>query len=204
MLPGLAIAALALLGTLFLSQRRAPDVAERVEPPRPAPAAVAQPTPVTQAPTPPPAPEPSPTPAASPREAAPATPGFLAQLGQYLEGGAAKPRRFVFENLTFAAGSAELTESSREMVDGVASLLKGHPSARIVVEGFTDNSGSAAANTELSQRRAEAVKEALVQGGVDADRIEAQGHGPERPIASNTIADGRARNRRTELVVSAR
>ena len=56
----------------------------------------------------------------------------------------------------------------------------------------------------IQPNKLEAVKEALVQGGVDADRIEAQGHGPERPIASNTIADGRARNRRTELVVSAR
>jgi outer membrane protein OmpA-like peptidoglycan-associated protein len=200
--PALALGGLALLGALFMIPRRAPDVA--VRPPAPPPVqapAPAQPPPVAQTPA------PAPEPAALPRQAAvstPATPGFLDQLKSYLEEGGTESRRFVFDNLNFDTASARLTAASRETVEGVGTLLKAHPSAQVTIEGFTDNTGSAAANRQLSQRRAEAVKQMLVQGGVEAGRIQAEGHGPDRPVASNDTAEGRTRNRRTELVVVAK
>lgn len=111
------------------------------------------------------------------------------------------PKRFRFENLTFESGSATVTPESKDELNRIASALKDHPSAKIRVEGFTDNTGSAAVNKSLSSRRALTIKEQLVSLGVEADRIAAAGFGEEHPIASNSTEDGRKQNRRTELVV---
>jgi outer membrane protein OmpA-like peptidoglycan-associated protein len=199
-LPALALAGLALLATVLLTQRRGPEVAERAPAPPPAQtvAPAAQP-PAAQAT----APTPAPAPAALPRQAASATTGVLDELSSYLEeGGGAEGRRFVLDDVTFDTGSARLTDASRATVDELATLLKEHPSARIRIEGFTDSSGSAAANRQLSQQRAETVKQTLVEGGIETGRIQAQGHGPDRPVASNDTVEGRARNRRTEVVIN--
>jgi outer membrane protein OmpA-like peptidoglycan-associated protein len=198
--PAIALGGLALLGTLFLIPRRAPDVAVRA----PAPPAVQAPAPAA---TPPPpvaqAPAPEAPPAALPRQAAVSTPpGLLDQVSSYLKAGGGESKRFVFDNLNFDTGSTRLTAASRETVDELGALLKAHPSAQIKVEGFTDNVGSAAANRQLARRRAETVKQMLVQSGVEPGRIQTEGLGPDRPVASNDTPEGRARNRRTELVVS--
>jgi outer membrane protein OmpA-like peptidoglycan-associated protein len=71
-----------------------------------------------------------------------------------------------------------------------------------MVEGHTDDTGSVTANTELSLRRAIAVRDYLIAQGVAASRIDVAGLGPSRPAADNATADGRARNRRVEIVVS--
>jgi OOP family OmpA-OmpF porin len=84
----------------------------------------------------------------------------------------------------------------------VADLLRQNPSATIVVEGHTDSTGVPADNLLLSRQRAAAVKNALVARGVSPDRITTKGYGQDRPIASNDTEQGRARNRRTEIVLT--
>jgi outer membrane protein OmpA-like peptidoglycan-associated protein len=72
----------------------------------------------------------------------------------------------------------------------------------MVVEGYTDSQGSVASNQDLSQRRAQSVRDYLVSRGIAGDRITGQGFGPGRPIADNASAEGRANNRRVEIVVT--
>jgi outer membrane protein OmpA-like peptidoglycan-associated protein len=82
-------------------------------------------------------------------------------------------------------------------------LLAGDPAASFVVEGHTDSQGKAAANQLLSVNRANSVRDYLVQHGIAADRITSEGHGPDHSIADNKSAEGRADNRRVEIVVKA-
>jgi outer membrane protein OmpA-like peptidoglycan-associated protein len=80
-------------------------------------------------------------------------------------------------------------------------LTKGNPDANITIEGHTDSQGQRDYNMQLSQKRADAVKDQLVARGVAADRIKTVGIGPDRPIADNKTAEGRANNRRVEIIV---
>jgi K(+)-stimulated pyrophosphate-energized sodium pump len=86
-------------------------------------------------------------------------------------------------------------------VDALISILKAYPAVQVRLEGYTDNTGNAEANQKLSQDRAEAVKTMLVNGGIDAGRLTTAGYGQDKPVASNDTDEGRAKNRRTELVV---
>jgi outer membrane protein OmpA-like peptidoglycan-associated protein len=79
--------------------------------------------------------------------------------------------------------------------------LQTEPDKKIRVEGHTDSSGDAEANLELSEKRAQAVREALVGLGVAADRVTALGMGEDFPIASNEDEDGRAQNRRVDVIL---
>jgi outer membrane protein OmpA-like peptidoglycan-associated protein len=102
---------------------------------------------------------------------------------------------FGFDSDVLGAGApAEL--------DRVSELLAGRPSARLAIEGHTDDVGDDAYNLALSERRAAAVKAYLVHKGVAADRIEARGFGETRPVVPNTDDASRRRNRRVELIVS--
>lgn len=132
--------------------------------------------------------------------------GSVHQLSTFLADGAATdlPKRFVFDDLHFESGSTRLTPEGQRTVSSLLAVLNAYPSVRVVLEGHTDATGDAAANKTLSQQRAEAVKRILSDGGVAADRIEAQGYGQERPVADNDSDGGRARNRRLELVVTQR
>ena len=116
----------------------------------------------------------------------------------------AVPRRFVFDNLNFETGSTQLTPESVPTVESLIAIMKAYPATVIALEGYTDNTGDAAANTKLSLDRANAVKAIMVKGGVADGRISTNGYGPEKPIASNDTEEGRAKNRRTELVVQKR
>ena len=79
-------------------------------------------------------------------------------------------------------------------------LLREDPALRLSIDGHTDASGDAAHNLRLSEARARSVVAALTGQGIDAARLEAKGHGQSRPVADNATDDGRAKNRRVELV----
>ena len=87
-------------------------------------------------------------------------------------------------------------------VQKLADILKQYPQHNVLIEGFTDSTGSNSHNQELSDRRANAVRTALLDTGIGADRIASRGYGPTFPVASNATAAGRQLNRRVEIIVS--
>ena len=102
----------------------------------------------------------------------------------------------------FASGKSQLLPIAQQKLDQVARALQAQGYKKIVVEGHTDSRGARDMNMALSLRRAEAVRSYLVSRGMDASKIGAVGLGPDRPIADNKSAEGRANNRRVELVVT--
>jgi OOP family OmpA-OmpF porin len=201
------LVALALLAIPLMRGLRRPRAPALPEPPR-----LTQPVPQPSA-TPPmettPAPEEKAAPAPeenAPAAAAPAVePGSLADMKAYLAGsGETTPHAFAPTPLNFQFASAKPTAESQKTIDGIAETLDEHPSATIRVESHTDNVGRAEANLDLSQARAEAIKSELIDRGIDGARIETAGMGQELPTASNDTAEGRAQNRRAEIVVTAR
>jgi OOP family OmpA-OmpF porin len=111
------------------------------------------------------------------------------------------PKRFVFEDLHFQPGSTEMTPASHATVSSLASILRAHPSVSVALEGYTDNTGDPTANKKLSLDRALAVKQLMIKAGIAASRIIPAGYGHQNPIAPNDTEQGRAQNRRLELVV---
>ncbi len=103
--------------------------------------------------------------------------------------------------LSFEPGGAALTEESRPALDALAEVLAGNPDLNVVIVGHSDNQGGLDANLALSKHRAEAVRDALVERGVDAARLEAHGVAYLAPITTNATEEGRAVNRRVELVL---
>lgn len=100
----------------------------------------------------------------------------------------------------FATNSATINPSSYPELDRTVTFLREtSPSATGVIEGHTDSQGADAYNLQLSQRRADAVRKYLVDAGVPASRLTAQGLGETQPVADNTTAEGRAQNRRVVL-----
>ena len=102
----------------------------------------------------------------------------------------------------FATGTADLNGTAREALARFSGIVASYPGLRFNVEGHTDNVGSATANNELSLRRAIAVRDYLIGQGVAASTIDVAGLGSSRPAADNSTPEGRARNRRVEIVVS--
>ncbi len=101
----------------------------------------------------------------------------------------------------FDTSKATIKPVSFSLLDEVATALKSHDVKRTEIEGHTDSSGDAAYNKQLSQQRADAVRQYLITKGIDASRLEAKGFGPEQPIAPNTTAKGREKNRRVEFKI---
>jgi len=102
----------------------------------------------------------------------------------------------------FATGRSELLPTARQRLMNVAEALKTQdPKKKLVVEGHTDAVGSDEANQKLSQQRAESVRKYLISQGISADRIVAIGKGEKEPIADDTTPEGRANNRRVEIIV---
>ena len=101
--------------------------------------------------------------------------------------------------LLFTTDSAVLKPEAVEMVAKLGDILAKYSEDRIRIAGFTDSTGSVAHNEELSLRRAKAVRDLLQERGVKAEQMMVQGMGPQRPVASNGAAAGRAQNRRVEL-----
>jgi outer membrane protein OmpA-like peptidoglycan-associated protein len=102
--------------------------------------------------------------------------------------------------INFDTGKATIRAESRSNVEQVAALLKQNAGLRLSIEGHTDNVGTPAANKLLSEQRAKAVLDAVVATGVPTGRLAAVGWGQERPVADNRSEEGRAKNRRVELV----
>ena len=101
----------------------------------------------------------------------------------------------------FESGGATLSRLAEQRLETVARALAAYPDRPIVVEGYTDSQGNEDKNQQLSQRRAEAVREYLQQHGIDAQRLRAVGKGEADPVASNDTVEGRANNRRVEIIV---
>jgi outer membrane protein OmpA-like peptidoglycan-associated protein len=109
-------------------------------------------------------------------------------------------KSLILKGVTFATGKSELTEESKASLKEVAASLAARPDVRVEVQGHTDNTGSRKVNARLSTARAQAVEQFLEANGVSPAQVTAKGYGSEQPIASNKTKDGRAQNRRVELV----
>jgi len=104
--------------------------------------------------------------------------------------------------VNFASDSAEVPESMAPFLKSAAADLKQLKAGHVLeIAGYTDNTGDAALNLALSQRRAEAVRAALIKYGADPDTLVAKGYGEADPIASNDTPQGRAQNRRVDVVI---
>ncbi len=102
----------------------------------------------------------------------------------------------------FASGKSALLPAAQKALDNVAEALKANPGRNIIVEGYTDSQGARAMNDQLSQDRANSVRTYLVSRGIASEIITARGYGPDRPVADNASPEGRANNRRVEIVLS--
>jgi outer membrane protein OmpA-like peptidoglycan-associated protein len=112
-----------------------------------------------------------------------------------------KPEPVILRNVFFALGKAVLETSSFPELQRLVQLLQTYPNLRIQINGHTDDIGADADNQKLSEQRAKAVYEYLIQNGITAQRLAFKGFGESKPIAPNTTAEGRQLNRRTEFVV---
>lgn len=104
-------------------------------------------------------------------------------------------------NIYFELGKVNLNTSFSSDLDKLIQFLKDNPETRLEIQGYTDNIGSLALNTKLSQARANSVVDYLTKNGIDGSRLSAKGFGPSLPVASNTTAEGRAKNRRVVMKV---
>lgn len=102
--------------------------------------------------------------------------------------------------LNFDTDKTALRPEAQPVIAQIVKLMQSDPSLKLTIEGHTDNQGTSAHNRTLSEGRAAAVVAALRMAGIAADRIQAKGYGQDRPIAGNDSEDGRAQNRRVELV----
>jgi outer membrane protein OmpA-like peptidoglycan-associated protein len=134
----------------------------------------------------------------------------LARQEAELSGGGSLPpsRRdargevFTLSGDSFGSGKSTLTSAGKANVGALGAYIAAAPTGRIRIEAHTDGQGEADANKQLSQRRANAVRDALASAGVPKSRMEATGMGESSPIADDGTAAGRARNRRVEIIVS--
>lgn len=105
-------------------------------------------------------------------------------------------------DVLFEFGKSDLTSQAGPRLDKLAQFLTQFPNRKLLIEGYTDSVGTDAVNQTLSQRRAESVQRALVSRGVTPDRITTQGYGKQFPVADNGSPEGRAMNRRVEIVIA--
>lgn len=104
-------------------------------------------------------------------------------------------------DVLFDTGRAELKSGAGRKLDQLAQFLVEHPDRRVQIDGFTDSVGTDSYNEELSQRRANTVREALISRNVEASRISTEGYGKSYPVANNNDSGGRQLNRRVEVVI---
>ena len=109
----------------------------------------------------------------------------------------------ILRGVEFETSSATLRPSSLPVLSAVAEDLKIHPLVQVELQGHTDSRGADALNLDLSQRRADSVRDYLISQGVNGTRLVAKGYGETQPIADNATAEGRASNRRVVMKVIA-
>ncbi|MDD5673005.1 MAG: OmpA family protein [Chitinivibrionales bacterium] len=109
-------------------------------------------------------------------------------------------QKLILNGVNFKTASAELLEESFYVLDNVFNSLEAYPNVKVEIAGHTDNEGSPETNMVLSLERAKTVMKYMVMRGINQSRLVARGYGKERPIASNSSAAGRAKNRRVEIV----
>jgi OmpA-OmpF porin, OOP family len=125
----------------------------------------------------------------------------IAAGGKQLYDALAEKGRVATQGIFFATGSAQLAGESTPTLEEIGKMLKEHSDLSLTIEGHTDNTGNAATNQTLSEKRAAAVKEYLVTTyQIDPSRLHSQGFGASKPAASNDTPEGRQQNRRVELV----
>lgn len=105
----------------------------------------------------------------------------------------------ILEGVNFDTGSANLTAEARGILDKVVTALQDYPEVELEIQGHTDDRGSKEFNITLSENRAQSVRTYLISKGITAERLKAKGYGPDKPIADNNTAEGRAMNRRIEF-----
>ncbi|WP_043970847.1 MULTISPECIES: OmpA family protein [Acinetobacter] len=103
-------------------------------------------------------------------------------------------------HINFETDKATLLANSDEQITQILNLLKSDDALKLEINGYTDNSGESAHNLKLSQARAQTVVKALTDAGIDPSRLKAQGFGDSKPVSSNDTEEGKAKNRRVELV----
>ena len=110
-------------------------------------------------------------------------------------------QKIILPSLTFKVNEWDLVKINNSILDSLSIFLNNNPNLKITIDGFTDNIGTEESNMILSEKRAESVKEYLVNMGVIENRISFKGHGSQTPIKTNETEDGRAKNRRVEIVI---
>ena len=125
-------------------------------------------------------------------------------LQAFLASPEAAPRTFTFDRLNFATDSAALPADGQDTVGALAQILSAYPNAKVQLNGYADATGSDPHNVQLGARRADAVAATLKAQGVAAGRISTATGGSSHPVGTNADSQGRAENRRTELVVLAK
>ncbi len=139
---------------------------------------------------------------AATRDAQAQTQALAAQLAELQAKQTERGMVVTLGDVLFNTDQAVLTSGGQATVQKLANILRDNPDRTVLVEGFTDSTGSTAHNLELSQRRAEAVRSALTQAGIDRSRVETRGYGEAYPVAGNATAGERQLNRRVEIVLS--
>jgi OmpA-OmpF porin, OOP family len=131
-----------------------------------------------------------------------ATGSFLDKLHDEIKSPTLDPTKaLVFDNVNFATGKADLTESSKSQLSDLAKIMKAYPKVEIKIDGHTDNVGQEEKNKKLSEDRAAAVKKYLTDNGIDSKRVTTEGFGMAKPVADNSTVEGKAKNRRIEAFV---
>jgi len=102
--------------------------------------------------------------------------------------------------INFDTGKSIIRDESKPIIEQIVQMMKSNPDLKIGVEGHTDNVGTPASNKTLSENRAKAVVSAITGQGISADRLSTAGYGQDQPVADNSTEEGRAKNRRVELV----
>jgi outer membrane protein OmpA-like peptidoglycan-associated protein len=128
---------------------------------------------------------------------------LLDQLNRVLET-RDTPRGLVvtMADVLFATGKYDLAQSAREKLARLSGIVLAHPGLKLEIEGHTDSTGSDALNQTLSEQRANTVRSYLMEQGLAGDAVTAKGFGQTMPVADNSTADGRQKNRRVEIIVS--
>jgi outer membrane protein OmpA-like peptidoglycan-associated protein len=105
-------------------------------------------------------------------------------------------------DVLFDLNQANLKSAGEQTVGRLAAFMREYENRRVRIEGYTDSTGSDAYNQQLSERRAESVRDALVNQGISFNRVESRGYGEQYPVAGNDSSSGRQQNRRVEIVIS--